>query len=166
VPIQHNDEKSLKNTKSAKATVARGKVLSVRVYPSEFGKERIAREETEGPPVEVFKKKIENEGDVNERTIHETGDGADYDEDALRKYQLERLRCATSLHIFGALFNKMFKGIIMQLLNVIPPKLPRTFTMNLKVLSLSVQQMCLISALCPMRWDLTRNTGEYCLTLL
>lgn len=92
VPIQHNDEKSLQNTKSAKATVARGKVLSVRVYPSEFGKERIAREEKEGPPVEVFKKKIENEEDVNERTIHETGDGADYDEDALRKYQLERLR--------------------------------------------------------------------------
>jgi hypothetical protein len=82
----------LKNTKSAKATVARGKVLSVRVYPSEFGKERIAREEKEGPPVEVFKKRVENEEDVNERTIHETGDGVDYDEDALRKYQLERLR--------------------------------------------------------------------------
>ncbi|KAG2140964.1 uncharacterized protein EDB93DRAFT_650462 [Suillus bovinus] len=92
VPMQPKDEKSLQNTKSAKATVARGKVLSVRVYPSEFGKERIAREEKEGPPVEVFKKKIENEEDVNERTIHETGDGADYDEDALRKYQLERLR--------------------------------------------------------------------------
>lgn len=92
VPIQPKDEKSLKNARSAKATVARGKVLSVRVYPSEFGKERIAREEKEGPPVEVFKKKIENEEDVNERTIHETGDGADYDEDALRKYQLERLR--------------------------------------------------------------------------
>jgi len=25
----------------------------------------------------------------------ETGGGADYDEDALRNYQLERLRCAT-----------------------------------------------------------------------
>ncbi|KAG2044355.1 hypothetical protein BDR03DRAFT_236078 [Suillus americanus] len=92
VPVLPKDEKSFKNTKSAKATVARGKVLSVRVYPSEFGKERIAREEKEGPPVEVFKKKVENEEDVNERTIHETGDGADYDEDALRKYQLERLR--------------------------------------------------------------------------
>jgi hypothetical protein len=97
----------LKNTKSAKATVARGKVLSVRVYPSEFGKERIAREEKEGPPVEVFKKRVENEEDVNERTIHETGDGVDYDEDALRKYQLERLRYATSLNIFGAVFNKL-----------------------------------------------------------
>lgn len=92
VPMQPKDEKSLENTKSAKATIARGRVLSVRVYPSEFGKERITREEKEGPPVEVFKKKLENEEDVNERTIHETGDGADYDEDALRKYQLERLR--------------------------------------------------------------------------
>ncbi|KAG2134453.1 hypothetical protein DEU56DRAFT_809174 [Suillus clintonianus] len=92
VPMQPDGEKFVKNTRTAKTTVARGKVLSVRVYPSEFGKERIAREEKEGPPVEVFKKKIENEEDVNERTIHETGDGADYDEDALRKYQLERLR--------------------------------------------------------------------------
>ncbi|KAG1831664.1 hypothetical protein DFJ58DRAFT_750457 [Suillus subalutaceus] len=78
VPIPPKDEKPLKNMKSAKATVARGK--------------RIAREETEGPPVEVFKTKIENEDDVNERTIHETRDGADYDEDALRMYQLEKLR--------------------------------------------------------------------------
>jgi hypothetical protein len=39
--------------------VARGKVVSIRVYLSEFGKECIAREEKEGPPVEVFKKKIE-----------------------------------------------------------------------------------------------------------
>ncbi|KAG0694818.1 hypothetical protein DFH29DRAFT_1005989 [Suillus ampliporus] len=93
VPTRLEEEKSVKNTKSVKAAVARGRVLSVRVYPSEFGKERIAREEKEGPPVEVFKRnKIENEEDVNERTIHETGDGADYDEDALRKYQLERLR--------------------------------------------------------------------------
>ncbi|KAG1723525.1 uncharacterized protein EDB91DRAFT_1172489 [Suillus paluster] len=93
VPTRLEEEKFVKNTKSAKATVARGKVLSVRVYPSEFGKERIAREEEEGPPVEVFKqKKVENEDDVNERTIYETGDGADYDENALRKYQLERLR--------------------------------------------------------------------------
>ncbi|KAG1793559.1 hypothetical protein EV424DRAFT_1354192 [Suillus variegatus] len=52
VPMQPKDEKSLQNTKSAKATITRGRVLSVRVYPN----------------------------------------GADYDEDALRKYQLERLR--------------------------------------------------------------------------
>ncbi|KAG1826294.1 uncharacterized protein BJ212DRAFT_1475626 [Suillus subaureus] len=113
VLVPPKDEKSFKNTKSAKATVVRGKGLSVRVYPSEFGKERIAREEKEGPPVEVFKRKVENEEDVNERAIHETGDGADYDEDALRKYRLERLRyyyaiveCDTagaSVHIYNEL---------------------------------------------------------------
>ncbi|KAH9937012.1 uncharacterized protein B0H18DRAFT_1112899 [Fomitopsis serialis] len=84
------------NAKAAKAkgsgTAARGKVLSVRVYPSEFGRERMAREETEGPPVELFKKKYEDEEEINEKTIFEVGDGEDYDEDALRKYQLERLR--------------------------------------------------------------------------
>ena len=54
----------------------------------------MAREEKEGPPTEIFKKgnEIENEEDVNELTVFETGDGQDYDEDALRKYQLERLR--------------------------------------------------------------------------
>ncbi|KAF8552597.1 hypothetical protein OG21DRAFT_1415886 [Imleria badia] len=75
--------------------VARGRILGVRVYPSEFGKKRMAKEEKEGPPTELFKKKkskkVEDE-EINERTIFETGDEADYDEDALRKYQLERLR--------------------------------------------------------------------------
>ncbi|KIK91724.1 hypothetical protein PAXRUDRAFT_830589 [Paxillus rubicundulus Ve08.2h10] len=75
------------------AIVARGKILSVRVYPSEFGKKRMTREEKEGPPAEVFKKKRgEEEEEINEKTIYETGTGEDYDEDALRTYQLERLR--------------------------------------------------------------------------
>ncbi|KAF9226033.1 hypothetical protein BS17DRAFT_800883 [Gyrodon lividus] len=100
------------------ANVARGKVYSVRVYPSEFGKKRMAREEKEGPPMELFKKKKDagedgdegededgdegededgDEGEdedeeINEKTIYETGTGEDYDEDALRTYQLERLR--------------------------------------------------------------------------
>ncbi|OCH96084.1 hypothetical protein OBBRIDRAFT_361349 [Obba rivulosa] len=78
--------------KGAASRQARGKVLSVRVYPSEFGKERMAREEKEGPPRELFKNKATEDEEVNERTIYETGDGEDYDEDALRKYQLERLR--------------------------------------------------------------------------
>ncbi|EMD42120.1 hypothetical protein CERSUDRAFT_90716 [Gelatoporia subvermispora B] len=81
-----------KQPKGATSRQARGKVLSVRVYPSEFGKERMAREEKEGPPPEVFKKKGADDEEINERTIYETGDGEDYDEDALRKYQLERLR--------------------------------------------------------------------------
>ena len=78
--------------KSSAAPVVRGKVLSVRVYPSQFGKERLAREEKEGPPPEVFKKSTQDEEEINERTIYETGEGEDYDEEALRKYQLERLR--------------------------------------------------------------------------
>ena len=70
-----------------------GKVLCVRIYPSTFGLERMAHEEN-GPPVELFKKKMTDyEEDVNETTIYETGDSGEYDEDALRNYQLERLRC-------------------------------------------------------------------------
>ncbi|KAH7922915.1 hypothetical protein BV22DRAFT_1036975 [Leucogyrophana mollusca] len=90
-PVHPDRRKSIKTSPTV---IGRGKVLSVRVYPSEFGKERMAREEKEGPPVEVFKKKkvAENEEDVNEKTIVETGDSQDYDEDALRTYQLERLR--------------------------------------------------------------------------
>ena len=84
-------------TKSSKSDTSftpamQGKVLSVRIYPSKFGLERMAREEN-GPPLELFKKKMTDEDDVNERTIYETGNSGEYDEDALRKYQLERLRC-------------------------------------------------------------------------
>ncbi|KAG7099180.1 hypothetical protein E1B28_001049 [Marasmius oreades] len=74
-------------------TIARGKVLSVKVYPSEFGKKRMVREEKEGPPPELFRKKGKAEGEeINERTIYDVGDENDFDEDALRKYQLDRLR--------------------------------------------------------------------------
>ena len=73
-----------------------GRVLNVRVYLSSFGKERMAREEKEGPPPEIFRKKVDenlDEEDINEQTIFEQGnENAQYDGDALRKYQLERLR--------------------------------------------------------------------------
>lgn len=75
-------------------SIGLGKVLSVRIYPSEFGKERLAREEKEGPPAEIFKNQPDLEEDeVNEQNIYEVGGEDEYDEDALRKYQLERLRC-------------------------------------------------------------------------
>ena len=80
--------------KTSKPAV-RGQLLSVRVYPSDFGRERMAKEEREGPPAELFKKpkEFEHEDEVNEQNIYETGDAEDeVDEDALRKYQLERLR--------------------------------------------------------------------------
>jgi len=74
--------------------VARGKVLSVVVYPSDFGKERMAREEKEGPPAEIFKKRNDDE-EITEKSLFELGGEDDVDESALRKYQLERLRYVT-----------------------------------------------------------------------
>lgn len=41
-------------TARKKVVVPRGRLLNVRVFPSEFGKERMAREEQEGPAAEVF----------------------------------------------------------------------------------------------------------------
>ena len=81
--------------KKSSQPIVRGQVLNVRIYPSDFGRERMAKEEREGPPVELFKKpkEFEHEDEVNEQNIFETGDAEDeVDEDALRKYQLERLR--------------------------------------------------------------------------
>ncbi|KAG6851173.1 hypothetical protein H0H93_015183 [Arthromyces matolae] len=71
--------------------IARGRVLSVRVYPSQFGKERMAREEREGPPQIIFKKK-DHDDEVNAENIYDVRGEEEYDEDALRNYQLERLR--------------------------------------------------------------------------
>jgi hypothetical protein len=74
------------------AVVVRGKLLDVRVYPSNFGKQRMAREDKEGPPPELFRKKALEDEDVTAKMFIETNNGEDYDEDVLRKYQLERLR--------------------------------------------------------------------------
>ncbi|KAG9126529.1 pre-rRNA-processing protein esf1, partial [Ceratobasidium sp. 392] len=68
------------------------KVLSVTVYPSDFGRERMEREEREGPPKELFKKgrgaradEVDSNEEINEKTIFNTQDSDDdYDDDALR----------------------------------------------------------------------------------
>lgn len=103
--VHPNRQQSIRGPSSI---VARGKVLSVRVYPSEFGKERMAREEKEGPPVDVFKKRkdFEDEDEINETNIYEVGGENDYDEDALRTYQLERLRYVLRLDTCGNESNK------------------------------------------------------------
>lgn len=71
-------------------------IRSVRVYPSEFGKERMAKEEAEGPPKEIFKKGRDGndsaEEDVNEKTIVKVDNGEEFDMNALRRYQLDRLK--------------------------------------------------------------------------
>lgn len=92
-----------------------GRIEKVSVYPSEFGKERMQREELEGPPKEIFKKgkaadqdsgesedsdeDSEDEGDNAEDSDEEAkqdllkeGNDEDFDSDALRTYQLDRLR--------------------------------------------------------------------------
>ncbi|KAK4196603.1 putative Pre-rRNA-processing protein ESF1 [Triangularia verruculosa] len=88
-----------------------GRIEKVSIYPSEFGKERMQREEMEGPPKEIFKKgkgedsdeeDEESEGfsdeedeDSDEEVKKELladGDDQDFDSDKLRTYQLDRLR--------------------------------------------------------------------------
>ena len=99
--VHPHRQRSVKGTLNV---VIRGKVLGVQVYPSQFGKECMAREEKEGPPAEVFKRKrdFEDEEDINEKNIYEVGDEDDYDEDALRNYQLERLRHVINPRVLGA----------------------------------------------------------------
>jgi hypothetical protein len=81
------------SSKSGAGRVSRGRLLSVRVYPSQFGQERMAYEEIHGPPAQVFRKQRELDADeVNESTIFQVGEEGEVDEDALRKYQLERMR--------------------------------------------------------------------------
>jgi hypothetical protein len=88
-----------------------GIIKSVTIFPSEFGKQQMQKEEIEGPPKELFKskKKVEVESDsdsddeldVNNaddleraaRKLYQEDDGEeDYDNKALRRYQLQRLR--------------------------------------------------------------------------
>ncbi|KAK3294390.1 uncharacterized protein B0H64DRAFT_425245 [Chaetomium fimeti] len=93
-----------------------GRIEKVTVYPSEFGKERMQREELEGPPREIFKKdkdsddedlddeddsasESEDDDDAAEDSDEEVrkellqeGNDQDFDSDALRTYQLDRLR--------------------------------------------------------------------------
>jgi hypothetical protein len=92
---------------------AGGKILSVVIYPSEFGMERLQREELEGPPREIFASssaKNENnmtslievpepsedddsepEEETRKKPLKESN-GEEFDSTALRAYQLDRLR--------------------------------------------------------------------------
>jgi len=85
-----------------------GRLLKVAVYPSEFGKERMEREEIEGPPKEIFatrnvvnnsdeesdddKAEVDEDEEDIKASIIKPDDGSEFDSQALRQYQLERLR--------------------------------------------------------------------------
>lgn len=80
-----------------------GTIHRVTIYPSRFGRERMAREALEGPPRELFEplngRLEERDGDGESEdgsSQDELGpreeNGEDFDSVALRKYQLERLR--------------------------------------------------------------------------
>ncbi|EEA26089.1 pre-rRNA-processing protein esf1 [Talaromyces marneffei ATCC 18224] len=85
---------------------ASGRIKRVAIYPSEFGKERMEREEMEGPPKEIFASKAdsEDEDDYEEhedseeedeaikKSILKEDEGAEFNTTQLRQYQLERLR--------------------------------------------------------------------------
>ncbi|PLN79583.1 hypothetical protein BDW42DRAFT_172566 [Aspergillus taichungensis] len=94
---------------------AGGRVLQVSVYPSEFGKERMEREETEGPPKEIFASKDEEEDDDEEeeedsdeeeekirQSMLKEDQGEDFNSTQLRKYQLERLRYYYAILTFSS----------------------------------------------------------------
>ncbi|TDZ54283.1 Pre-rRNA-processing protein esf1 [Colletotrichum trifolii] len=87
-----------------------GRIEKVSVYPSEFGKERMQREELEGPPKEIFKRsdnsddeseESEDEDEAIKKELLEEGDADDFDSDALRKYQLDRLHYYYAVMIFS-----------------------------------------------------------------
>jgi hypothetical protein len=89
------------------------RILKVSIYPSEFGKERMEREEIEGPPKEIFasrthdedeeeSEEYEGEEENNEdsedeeenikKSILKEDQGEEFNTTQLRRYQLERLR--------------------------------------------------------------------------
>ncbi|KAH9845176.1 hypothetical protein Tdes44962_MAKER06821 [Teratosphaeria destructans] len=88
---------------------AGGRIERVTIYPSEFGRERLDREELEGPPREIFassSRQQDDEEDSDEDSDDEDEDerikkqllqdqakeGDEFDTAKLRQYQLERLR--------------------------------------------------------------------------
>ncbi|KAF2754496.1 hypothetical protein EJ05DRAFT_468941 [Pseudovirgaria hyperparasitica] len=81
---------------------AEGRIISVIVYPSEFGREQLEREELEGPPKEIFAASkadaadsdsdsdAENEEIKKDLLAEDTGE--EFNSSALREYQMRRLK--------------------------------------------------------------------------
>ncbi len=112
-----------------------GRIANVSIYPSEFGKERMDREEMEGPPKEIFgqsgsrgaqhdqsssseegDQEEDDEGDEEEderikKSILKEDQGLEFNSAKLRRYQLERLRyyyavlTCSSVSVAEAIYN-------------------------------------------------------------
>ncbi|CEH16849.1 Uncharacterized conserved protein [Ceraceosorus bombacis] len=98
----------------------KGRILNVRIYPSEFGQERMEKENREGPPREIFKqvsdvpsgssskksrKRAEDEDEEEEEDeddIWNVDEGGEFDEEMLRRYQLQRLRYYYAVATFSS----------------------------------------------------------------
>lgn len=91
---------------------ALGSVKKVSIFPSQFGKERMAKEDVDGPPKSIFRDDADVDDDkpINAKTIVKESLGEEFDETKLRQYQLDRLRyyyaivecdsAATAKHIY------------------------------------------------------------------
>jgi hypothetical protein len=100
-----------------------GRVERVQVYKSQFGKERMKREDEEGPPPEIFKTSVrvshEDEDEDEDEGLVEVDNGAEFDDQALRQYQLDRLRyyyaivsldsAITAQHVFAEIDGTEFE---------------------------------------------------------
>ena len=112
-----------------------GRILSISIYPSEFGKERMDREEMEGPPKEIFgqsgsrslqddqlssseegdreedQERDEADDEMIKKSILKEDQGLEFDSAKLRRYQLERLRyyyavlTCSSVSVAEAIYN-------------------------------------------------------------
>jgi hypothetical protein len=88
---------------------AGGRILNVVIYPSEFGMERLQREEIEGPPREIFASSSKSKADIaaledlsegsdseaeeeSKANFQNDDTGEEFDSTALRSYQMDRLR--------------------------------------------------------------------------
>ncbi|KAH8366591.1 hypothetical protein KR084_005048 [Drosophila pseudotakahashii] len=70
-----------------------GSILSVKIYPSEFGKARMAEEEVHGPKELVEHKADDSDDeDLVRQNDSDVEEGEDYHMEKLRQYQLNRLR--------------------------------------------------------------------------
>ena len=111
-PIHNNQQPSIDNNKTTTTMstdqitkIVEGRVERVRFYKSQFGKERMSKEDIEGPPREIFNSKSksqinhsvsqeeeEEDSENDDEDLIDEDRGGEFDEDALRQYQLDRLR--------------------------------------------------------------------------